>query len=81
MAKSLLNLMLTSVLPLALDGVWRRVRGTTGELQVSACGDAIAAALVLAGMATGSNVASAILIFRDALAKTASSRSMFPNSG
>ena len=68
--KVLLNLMLTSVLPLALGGVWRRVRGTTGELQVSEFGDSSSRGIALAGMATGSNVANAVLIFRNALAKS-----------
>lgn len=65
----LLSLMLTSVLPLALAGVWRRVRRTTGELQISASGDGNSCGITLAGMATGSNIASAIPFFRDALAK------------
>jgi N-acetylglucosaminyldiphosphoundecaprenol N-acetyl-beta-D-mannosaminyltransferase len=68
--KVLLNLMLTSVLPLALDGVWRRVRGTTGELQVSECSDGNSRGIVLAGIATGKDVANAALIFRSALAKS-----------
>jgi len=65
--KVLINLMLTSVLPLALERTWRRIRGTTGELWVSARGEG---GISLAGMATGNNVASAILGFRDALAKS-----------
>lgn len=68
--KVLLNLMVTSVLPLAFDSIWRRVRGTTGELQVSECGDSNSVAIALAGMATATNVASAVLSFRDALAKS-----------
>ena len=65
----LLRLMLTSVLPLALAGAWRRLRGTNGELQISAFGDKASYSIALAGMATGSNIATAVPVFRNALAK------------
>jgi N-acetylglucosaminyldiphosphoundecaprenol N-acetyl-beta-D-mannosaminyltransferase len=66
----LLGLMLTSVLPLVLGAAWRRVRGTTSDLQICASDHDNACSIALAGMAIGSNVASAIPIFRDALAKS-----------
>jgi N-acetylglucosaminyldiphosphoundecaprenol N-acetyl-beta-D-mannosaminyltransferase len=65
----LLGLMLSSVLPLAIAGVWRRIRGTTGKLQISMCSDSSSCCIMLGGMATSSDVASAILAFRDAMAE------------
>jgi N-acetylglucosaminyldiphosphoundecaprenol N-acetyl-beta-D-mannosaminyltransferase len=66
----LFSLMLTSVLPLVLGGKWRQVRGTTGELQITACRDGELCGITLAGMATGNNITNAIPAFRDALAKS-----------
>jgi N-acetylglucosaminyldiphosphoundecaprenol N-acetyl-beta-D-mannosaminyltransferase len=66
----LLHLMLTSVLPLVFAAVWRRVRGTTSDLHISASDHDNSCSISLAGMATGSNVASAVPVFRDALVKS-----------
>jgi N-acetylglucosaminyldiphosphoundecaprenol N-acetyl-beta-D-mannosaminyltransferase len=68
--KVLFGLMLTSVLPLVLAGRWREVRGNGGELQIVACGDGDLCGISLAGTATGNNVATAIPIFRKALANS-----------
>ena len=66
----LLSLMLTSVLPLVLGATWRRVRGTTSDLQVLASDHDNSCRITLAGMAIGSNVASAVPVFRDAITKS-----------
>jgi N-acetylglucosaminyldiphosphoundecaprenol N-acetyl-beta-D-mannosaminyltransferase len=62
--------MLISVLPLVVGTAWRRVCGTASDLRISASDHDNSCSISLAGMATGSNVASAIRIFRDALAKS-----------
>jgi N-acetylglucosaminyldiphosphoundecaprenol N-acetyl-beta-D-mannosaminyltransferase len=66
----LFSLMLTSVLPLVLGAVWRSVRGTTSNLRISANHRDNSCSISLSGMAIGSNVASAIPVFRDVLAKS-----------
>jgi N-acetylglucosaminyldiphosphoundecaprenol N-acetyl-beta-D-mannosaminyltransferase len=66
----LLSLMLTSVLPLVLGGAWRRVRGTISEFQILAADHENACRVTIAGMASGSNVASAVPVFRDAIIKS-----------
>jgi N-acetylglucosaminyldiphosphoundecaprenol N-acetyl-beta-D-mannosaminyltransferase len=67
---ALLSLMLISVLPLVVGTAWRRVCGAASDLRISASDHDNSCSISLAGMATGSNVASAIRIFRDALAKS-----------
>jgi N-acetylglucosaminyldiphosphoundecaprenol N-acetyl-beta-D-mannosaminyltransferase len=62
--------MLTSVLPVVLGATWRRVRGTTGNLQVLASDHDNSCRITLAGMAIGSHVASAVPVFRDAITKS-----------
>ena len=66
----LLSLMLTSVLPLVLAATWRRVRGTTSDFQILANDHENACRITVAGMATASNVASAVPVFRDAITKS-----------
>jgi N-acetylglucosaminyldiphosphoundecaprenol N-acetyl-beta-D-mannosaminyltransferase len=66
----LLSLMLTSVFPLVLGAAWRRVRGTTSDLGISANNHDNSCRITLSGMAIGNNVTSAVPIFREALAKS-----------
>src|SRR6266700_2139384 len=66
----LLSLRLMNVLPLVLGATWRRVRPTTGGLWTAMDYDGNSCCISLAGMATISNIAIAVPIFRDALAKS-----------
>lgn len=66
----LLSLMLTSVLPLVIGTLWRRVGGNTGDLRIDASDDNHSCHISLAGTATGGNIADAIPVFRNALIKS-----------
>ena len=60
--------MLTSVLPLALGGIWRRFQGAeTTELIISKDNRAGATQISLAGAATASQTSKAIAAFREAI--------------